>query len=196
MSTRPDEEDGVGAMTREGGRQVRVGRPVAAHYVTRWGVGTVTVCDGRLVAVELPEDGPIESVADAKAGTAADQAALERWVAELEAYFRGERLGWTADEVGVDDLGLGQFYRRVYSTLLEVPPGAMVSYGELADRAGFPRAARAVGTAMATNPIPVVIPCHRVIRSDGKLGNYGNDPGWKARLLEHERSHVVEREDE
>ncbi len=54
--------------------------------------------------------------------------------------------------------------------------------------AGFPRAARAVGTAMANNPIPVVVPCHRVIRADGSLGSYGDDPSWKPKLLEHERA--------
>ncbi len=66
-----------------------------------------------------------------------------------------------------------------------------MSYGELAEMAGYPRAARAVGNAMASNPIPIVVPCHRVVRSDGTLGNYGNDPTWKERLLEHERLHVA-----
>lgn len=167
-------------------------RPVAARYSTCWGDGVVMVCRGRLVAVEVPGGAGAGDVRpEGAAMEPADEAALERWVHELEGYFRGERLGWTADEVGLDELGMGAFQKRVYAALLDVPPAQTVSYGCLADMAGFPRAARAVGTAMATNPLPIVIPCHRVIRSDGSLGNYGNDAGWKPRLLEHERSHVT-----
>jgi len=65
--------------------------------------------------------------------------------------------------------------------------------GTLAEMAGYPRAARAVGNAMASNPIPVVVPCHRVVRSDGSLGRYGDDPAWKERLLDHEQKHVARR---
>jgi methylated-DNA-[protein]-cysteine S-methyltransferase len=122
------------------------------------------------------------------APSAAQQALLAEWAAAMEAYFRGERLSWPTDEVPWDDLGLRPFERAVYQALLTVPAGETVSYGELAEMAGYPRAARAVGTAMAANPIPVVIPCHRVIRADGSLGRYGDDPEWKPRLLEHERA--------
>jgi methylated-DNA-[protein]-cysteine S-methyltransferase len=151
----------------------------------------VTVRRGRLAAVELPGQAtPGDLSAPEGELEAEDRDAVERWVGELEAYFRGDRLRWTAAEVGLDDLGVGAFQREVYAALLGVPPAETISYGALAHRAGFPRAARAVGTAMATNPMPIVIPCHRVVRSDGGLGNYGNDPSWKARLLEHERRHV------
>lgn len=115
-------------------------------------------------------------------------AALDRWVDALEEYFRGERLAWSAEDIPWEDLRVRPFERAVYEALLTVGPGETVSYGRLAEMAGHPRAARAVGSAMAANPIPVVIPCHRVIRSDGTLGNYGDDPDWKPRLLEHERS--------
>jgi methylated-DNA-[protein]-cysteine S-methyltransferase len=115
-------------------------------------------------------------------------AALERWVEALEEYFRGERLAWSTQDIPWEDLRVRPFERAVYEALLTVGPGETVSYGHLAEMAGHPRAARAVGSAMAANPIPVVIPCHRVIRSDGTLGNYGDDPDWKPRLLEHERS--------
>ncbi|OFW58118.1 MAG: hypothetical protein A2133_01470 [Actinobacteria bacterium RBG_16_64_13] len=129
--------------------------------------------------------GPSDAAADA-----VDRAALDRWVHELEAYFRGERLTWSPRELALDELTPGSFDRAVYSALLSVPPAVTVSYGVLAEMAGYPRAARAVGNAMATNPIPVVIPCHRVVRSDGSLGNYGDDPAWKERLLAHERDHA------
>jgi methylated-DNA-[protein]-cysteine S-methyltransferase len=112
---------------------------------------------------------------------------MDEWTAQIEAYFRGERLSWRADEIPWRALGLGVFERAVYEALLTVPSGETVSYGELARMAGYPRAGRAVGAAMARNPLPIVIPCHRVIKADGKLGNYGKDPRWKKILLDHER---------
>ena len=65
--------------------------------------------------------------------------------------------------------------------LREVPRGETVSYGELAARAGNPKASRAVGTACARNPVPIVVPCHRVLPSTGKLGNYARRAGAQAR---------------
>ena len=111
---------------------------------------------------------------------------MSSWVVQLEAYFAGDRTTWTAAEVPLAEMSLGVFELAVYEALLTVPPGETVSYGELAHMAGYPRAARAVGNAMAANPIPIVVPCHRVIRSDGTMGRYGNDPAWKERLLVHE----------
>jgi methylated-DNA-[protein]-cysteine S-methyltransferase len=191
---------------------------VSGRYETTWGTGWVSVSSGLLVGVELPgapapaaaalpapSSAPAIGTVEPETGPAADQAALdvaardagaldaaavERWVEELEAYFRGERLGWSGDDVSLDGLALGPFEQAVYRTLLSIPPAVTVSYGTLAELAGYPRAARAVGNAMAANPIPVVVPCHRVIRADGSLGNYGDDPAWKERLLAHERAHA------
>ena len=164
----------------------------------------MTVWQGRLAGVELPplvgegKAGGRESspggcgaaLGSGDAGARRDRGLVERWVGELESYFRGERLSWTMDEVGLEGPTMSAFTRAVYETLLTVPAGVTVSYGTLAEMAGFPRASRAVGTAMATNPIPIVVPCHRVIRSDGSLGKYGSDPAWKERLLAHERRHA------
>jgi methylated-DNA-[protein]-cysteine S-methyltransferase len=172
----------------------------ATTYETRWGDGMVYVRDGCLVGVDLPGEGPLEAARATGAEAAgaqgvwgitdppdaADAQALAVWAQELSAYFAGERSTWTAAEVPLAHLGLGPFEQAVYEALLSLPPGETVSYGELAERAGYPRAARAVGNAMAANPIPIVVPCHRVIRSDGTMGNYGNDPAWKPRLLVHE----------
>ncbi len=165
---------------------------VDGPFATPWGKGLVTVSHGRLVGVELPPLGELPPAQrdDPSLVDPADQVALKHWGAELEAYFRGERLSWNAEEIGLDEWPANEFARSVYETLLGVPAGLTVSYGTLAEMAGFPRAARAVGTAMATNPIPIVIPCHRVIRSDGSLGRYGNDPTWKERLLAHERRYA------
>jgi len=71
--------------------------------------------------------------------------------------------------------------------LLEVTRGTTVSYGDLADMAGRPRASRAVGTACARNPLPLVVPCHRVVPASGELGSYGfHGPTYKRALLELE----------
>lgn len=87
----------------------------------------------------------------------------------------------------LDLSGYTDFQRRVYRALVRVPAGKVVSYGELARRAGFPKAARAVGTAMKKNRLPIAIPCHRVIKADGSLGQYGPGVDWKRKLLEQER---------
>lgn len=166
------------------------GSPVGAWFETPWGDGVVIVRSGRLLGVELP---PVRGARDGFGSTdetrPEDVRALQRWTLELEGYFRGERLSWSPADIRpeLEQSGLSRFARRTVEALMEVPAGSTVAYGELASLAGHPRAARAVGSVMASNSIPIVIPCHRVIRSDGSLGRYGNDPSWKERLLEHER---------
>jgi methylated-DNA-[protein]-cysteine S-methyltransferase len=85
------------------------------------------------------------------------------------------------------DWGLSRGFRQeVLRKLTEVPYGQVLSYKELATRAGNPNAVRATGTAMATNPIPIVVPCHRVLRTGGQLGGYGGGLPAKVTLLELE----------
>jgi methylated-DNA-[protein]-cysteine S-methyltransferase len=89
------------------------------------------------------------------------------------------------------DLGpIGGFQRRVLEQCRRIPYGKTMSYAELAAKAGSPRAARAVGNCMAANPIPLIIPCHRVVRSDGRLGSYSAPGGvaMKRRILALEGS--------
>jgi len=78
------------------------------------------------------------------------------------------------------------FQIAVWRALLEIPFGTTVSYGEIAQRIGRPRAVRAVGAANGKNPIAIIIPCHRVIGSDGKLTGYGGGLPTKSSLLKHE----------
>ncbi|MDH3258783.1 MAG: methylated-DNA--[protein]-cysteine S-methyltransferase, partial [Deltaproteobacteria bacterium] len=75
------------------------------------------------------------------------------------------------------------FQIKVWEALLRVPPGRVISYGDLAMRAGFPGASRAVGTAVGKNPMAYLIPCHRVIRATGAFGNYGGGPARKKAIL-------------
>jgi methylated-DNA-[protein]-cysteine S-methyltransferase len=101
---------------------------------------------------------------------------------ELDEYFVGGRDRF---DVAVDwALVTEGFSRRVLRATARVPYGSVTTYGDVARRAGSPRAARAAGNALGSNPIPIVVPCHRVIRSGGELGGYGGGgPERKAFLL-------------
>ena len=78
------------------------------------------------------------------------------------------------------------FQRKVWDTLLEIPYGEVISYAQLADKVGSPRGFRAVGAANGKNPIPIIVPCHRVINTGGGLGGYSCGLPYKRRLLELE----------
>ncbi len=113
---------------------------------------------------------------------------------QLAEYFRGAR---TAFEVDLALEDASSFDRDVYGALVRVPPGDTVTYGELARRAGHAGAARAVGGAMHRNPIPIVVPCHRVVGESGSLTGYGLGLWRKRWLLQREgawplRTHSVE----
>ena len=102
---------------------------------------------------------------------------------ELTAYFEGVPTDFPA--LSLDPRGT-PFQLRVWQELRLIPWGQTISYGELARRVGNPRASRAVGQANAVNPIPLIIPCHRVIAADGSLGGYSSGPDRKRWLLRHE----------
>lgn len=100
---------------------------------------------------------------------------------QLEEYFGGRR---TRFELPIDLSPVSEFDRRVLGVVREIPAGGVLTYADVARRIGSPSAARAVGNAVGRNPIPIVVPCHRVIRSDGTLGGYsGGGVGFKRRLL-------------
>lgn len=105
---------------------------------------------------------------------------------ELDEYFAGTR---HAFDLPLDPVTTGEFRRTVQRLLPSIAYGHTVSYTELATLAGRPTAVRAVGTACATNPLPVVVPCHRVLRSDGSLGGYLGGLPAKQALLDLERDH-------
>ncbi|AZM52632.1 cysteine methyltransferase [Streptomyces sp. WAC 01529] len=100
---------------------------------------------------------------------------------QLAEYFAGERRGF---ELPLDWSLISGFNRQVLRELASgVPYGSVVGYGDLARRVGQPRAAQAVGIAMGANPLPVVVPCHRVVESDGGIGGFGGGLETKRRLL-------------
>ena len=94
-----------------------------------------------------------------------------------------EALATGRTDVPVDLSSRSPFHQEVLRATARIPCGEVRTYGELAEIVGRPRAARAVGTAMARNPVPLLVPCHRVVPSSGGVGNYGDNPEMKAKLL-------------
>jgi methylated-DNA-[protein]-cysteine S-methyltransferase len=107
-------------------------------------------------------------------------------IEQLEAYFAGER---TEFDLDLDLVGTN-FQRRVWAALLTIPYGETRSYGEIARQIGAPTAYRAVGLANGHNPIGIIVPCHRVIGSNGSLTGYGGGIDKKRALLALEKSRV------
>jgi methylated-DNA-[protein]-cysteine S-methyltransferase len=118
------------------------------------------------------------------AGAVDDPHAFPEAVRQLEEFFAGKR---TAFELPLALAGT-DFQRRVWDVLLQIPFGETMSYGEVARQAGYPGSARAVGSAIGRNPVAIVVPCHRVIGSDGSLTGYGGGLDRKVSLLDHERA--------
>ena len=105
---------------------------------------------------------------------------IDRVHRELDEYLQGKRRDFDVD---LDLRGQPDFYLRVLSELAQVGYGETTTYGTLAARAGNPRAARAVGTVMNRNPVPIVLPCHRVVGANGSLTGYGGGLHRKELLL-------------
>jgi O-6-methylguanine DNA methyltransferase len=110
---------------------------------------------------------------------------VEQARAELAEYLAGRRTFFT---VPVDLAGVAEFQDQVLAEARRIPFGEVASYAALARRIGHPRAARAVGNALGANPVPVLVPCHRVIRGDGTWGHYAFGAALKTRLLALERA--------
>ena len=128
--------------------------------------------DGALVELRFARHPPPD-------GVAWDDGRCAHVRAQLDAYFRGERR-----EFGLELRPRGTAWqRKVWDALLRIPAGTTIDYRELAVRAGNPAAVRAAGRANATNPIPIIIPCHRVIGANGALTGYGGGLEAKERLL-------------
>ncbi|WP_300616586.1 methylated-DNA--[protein]-cysteine S-methyltransferase [Dokdonella sp.] len=128
----------------------------------------------------------VDQEARIESGWRRDRRFLDAAIGQLEAYFAGDLKAF--------DLALAAdgtpFRHKVWDELLRIPYGETISYGELARRIRQPSASRAVGLANGANPLPIVVPCHRVIGSSGKLTGFGGGLPTKQWLLEHERRHA------
>ena len=118
----------------------------------------------------------------------ATQTTAGRVIAQLREYFEGRRERF---DVPLDFAGVTPFTRAVLDATAEVPFGCLSTYRDIATRIGKPGATRAVGNALGRNPIPVIVPCHRVVRSGGSLGGYTGGVAIKERLLALEGSALV-----
>ena len=116
--------------------------------------------------------------------TIGDRRQAERTRQELAEYLAGSR---TFFSVGVDLSGIPPFQGDVLAAAARIPYGETTSYAALAEAVGRPRAARAVGNALGANPLPIIIPCHRIIRGDGTWGHYAFGGRMKTALLTLER---------
>lgn len=138
-----------------------------------------------IVRVGLPaddEDAVLDELATRVSGRvlAGPRASLDQARRELDEYFAGRRRSF---EVPLDWRLTAGFRRAVLRATAQIPYGATTSYREVATQAGSPRAVRAAGTALATNPLPILVPCHRVLRSGGAPGAYRGGAEAKAQLL-------------
>ena len=144
-------------------------------------VGAVDAC-GAVVALDFEAGGRVVRLTDA----VEDRTRLEPLARALQRYFAGElqRFDLPLAAAGTP------FQRRVWDELVRIPYGTTIGYAELARRIGAPRAVRAVGGANGANPIPILVPCHRVIGSDGSLTGFGGGLTRKRALLELEAAHL------
>lgn len=165
----------------EASTKVRTETAIAARceYQTPFGPGWLVWSGGELQEVRLPGQSRHHTPV---ARPPVEVAAL---AADLSRYFAGRGPAPILPELA--ERAATPFLRCVYRVVAAIPAGSTLTYAEVAREAGRPGAARAVGRAMATNPFPILVPCHRVVGSGGGLGGYGGGLDMKRALLEMER---------
>ena len=158
--------------------------------VTTWGVIRLFASAGRLLRCELPQRVKAPSRAPRImtrhfAGAPSDRRVLQRAEKFIRACLRGQTPP-TAPPLAVP--AVTAFTARVLAALQKISYGATATYGDIARRIGAPRAARAVGMACGANPLPLFIPCHRVVAAGGALGGFSAGLAWKKFLLVKEHA--------
>jgi methylated-DNA-[protein]-cysteine S-methyltransferase len=155
-----------------------------SHLETPLGVLLLAAGEGTLREINFPKNG---HAAPPAPEWRKDDSVLREPIRQLRAYFAGE-----LEDFNVPLAPAGTpFQQRVWKELGKIPYGETISYGELARRIGNPSASRAVGLANGSNPIPIIIPCHRVIGSNGKLTGYGGGLPIKEKLLALEKRQLT-----
>ena len=159
-----------------------------ALFNTDYGFAAVAWSGGKIVRVILPCRSKSRAIQKLEHGLenleiVSDDPPV---VGDLKAFFRGEQPDFSGYELDLS--GLGPFHRKALIEARRIPYGETVAYGELAGRLGKPGAARAVGAAMSGNPVPILIPCHRVVGSDGSMRGFtaAGGIGLKKKLLQME----------
>jgi methylated-DNA-[protein]-cysteine S-methyltransferase len=159
---------------------------VAVVVRTPLGWAAAVAAGGELTTLVLPQPSRAAAVAALPAGCDlhGGEEVLEHLAEGLTRYFAGERVDWR--RFPVDLSAVSAFHQRALLAAREIPYGEVRSYRWIAARADSPRAARAAGQAMNRNPVPLVIPCHRVVGSRGRLTGFGGGLAMKRALLELE----------
>jgi methylated-DNA-[protein]-cysteine S-methyltransferase len=164
-------------------------------FATRLGACGIAWSERGVTRLQLPERTPTATERRLRARPADDGAgvpptSVRDAIALLERYFSGERIDFSP--VALDLVGAGSFHRAIYDVARSLGWGQTATYGDLARQVGSPGAARAVGQAMGHNPVPVIIPCHRVLAAGRKIGGFSAPGGalTKERLLALEGVHL------
>jgi len=160
-------------------------------FKTSWGYFGLAGAEAGLLRTCLPAASPEQVRTSLLSGLPTAQHAPELFAAlqkQIIRYFEGRYVDFGQDVPAVLD-GFSPFARAVLNVCRDVTFGRTITYGQLAQKTGRPFAARAVGAVMAHNPLPLFIPCHRVVRGDGKIGGFSAPGGTalKKRMLELER---------
>ena len=160
----------------------------AIKYKSPFGIITIQEKDGAISKIYLPNQEPNDIVTVVGVGSSRPESELlSRAKTQLNEYFDGKRKIFDLT-LNFDDCGA--FYIKVYRELLKIPYGETASYKDIAERSGSPKSYRAVGMANNRNPLPIIVPCHRVIGSGGKLVGYAGGIDMKVKLLELEKNNL------
>jgi methylated-DNA-[protein]-cysteine S-methyltransferase len=161
---------------------------MSAYTLFATAVGTCAIAWGPngIVGVQLPESNPSATLSrllrkqggDASPGLA--PTLVQRTIEDIVALLTGEPRDLR--QAPLDLTQVPDFFRRVYEVVRAIPPGKTLSYGEVAARCGDPAAARTIGQAMARNPFPIIVPCHRVLAAHGKNGGFSAHGGVSTKL--------------
>ena len=163
-----------------------------ASIVTEGGIFTAHFSPRGLARLEFPPT-QLRENASVPTDISAQHRELLRWIKLTEAALKSVLAGRSPRSLPPLDLTMGtDFQQRVWHALLAIAPGQTRSYSELAGLLGHPKAARAVGGACGANPIPLLIPCHRVLAANRQLGGFSGGLEWKRRLLRGENCTVIE----
>jgi methylated-DNA-[protein]-cysteine S-methyltransferase len=180
------------ARARFAERAVRDGHAAVAYEDHDTPIGTVLLAatPAGIVRVGLPTEDHDEVLQELAQGLSprilhAHSTQLSTARHELDEYFAGDR---RAFDVDLDWSLARRFGKGILQATARIPYGHTSTYRAVATEAGSPGAVRAAGTALATNPLPILVPCHRVVRSDGTLGAYRGGPATKSQLLELEHA--------
>lgn len=152
----------------------------SSNFLTGYGYGTVYANDRGILKVEIPDLSLPETVHQKFLPKSEPSAMTIQTAQMLERYFDGERIDFNGIPVALD--GMTPFRHKILDITRRLAYGEICTYGWIASECGSPRAARAVGGALASNPVPIIIPCHRVVASDGRLTGFSAPGGENTKL--------------